>query len=158
MTTRDVMAGKRVLLAEDDDSARRAMGTVLRALGLDVLETSDGGRMLVALGAHYQRERSPQELDLIVTDLNMPVIGGLDVFKGLRAAGWTVPVLIVTGNDSDEVRGVAARLDAVVLAKPIDLQEFERAVLALLSRPRRPALARPASAPPARVSTAGRTK
>src|SRR5512138_1818467 len=91
---------KRVLLAEDDDSARRVMADVLRAMGLDVLETRDGGRTLVAIASHYKDGRTPDDLDLVVTDVQMPFVSGLELFKGLRAAGWTAPVIVVTGYDT----------------------------------------------------------
>lgn len=126
------LRGRRVLLAEDDDGARTAMTRTLAGMGLDVIETTDGGRMLVAIAAHYKDGRSPEQVDLIVTDVCMPVIGGLELFKGLRAAGWMTPVVVVTGHDAGDLRETVARLDAVLLPKPLDLDAFEHVVRGLL--------------------------
>jgi CheY-like chemotaxis protein len=127
------IAGKRVLLAEDDASARRALAKAMRDMGLDVLEVDDGGRMLVAVTAHYKSGHTPAELDLIVTDVQMPVFSGIDVFKGLRQARWRTPVIVMTAYpDSKEVRDAVNLLDAVLLAKPLDLDAFEELVRDLL--------------------------
>jgi CheY-like chemotaxis protein len=134
---RSALRGKRVLLAEDDEAARKIMASALRDMGAEVIETADGGRMLVAIAAYYKDGRSPTDLDLIVTDVRMPVVGGLDVFQSLRAAGWTTPVIVVTGYESREVRDAAQRLGAVVLPKPIDLAELEQTAGALVEQPRR---------------------
>ncbi|HEY8029355.1 MAG TPA: response regulator, partial [Gaiellaceae bacterium] len=68
--------------------------------------------------------RSPGDLDLIVTDLDMPVVSGLDVFQGLRSAHWKTPLIVVTGYDTPEVADRVARLDAALLPKPLDLGLF----------------------------------
>jgi CheY-like chemotaxis protein len=67
-------------------------------------------------------------LDLIVTDVNMPIMSGLDAFEGLRAAHWKTPVVIVTASDTPRVRQIAERYGAAVLLKPLDLDVFERTV------------------------------
>jgi DNA-binding response OmpR family regulator len=126
------LSGRRILLAEDDESARHAVAHALRALGADVIETSDGGRMLVAITSQYKDGRTPQELDLIIADVRMPVVSGIDVFKGLRAAAWRTPVIIVTAYDTPEVRDVVDRFGAVLLLKPFELEDLERAVEGLL--------------------------
>lgn len=130
------IVGRRVLLAEDDADARHVMAGVLRAMGLEVLEVADGGRMLVAIAGQYKNGHSPEEVDLVITDVCMPVVRGLDVFKGMRAAGWKTPVIIVTGFDTEEVDAVAASFDALVLTKPLDLDRFEHEVRNVLARPR----------------------
>jgi CheY-like chemotaxis protein len=123
---------KRVLLAEDDDSARRALAKSLRGLDLDVVEVVDGGRLLVAVASHYKGERHPEDVDLVITDVRMPVCSGLDVFKGIRAAHWKTPVIIMTAYETKEVRDVVATLGAVLLHKPLDLDVFESTVVRLL--------------------------
>jgi CheY-like chemotaxis protein len=126
-------AGRRALLAEDDPSARRVLARFLREMGFEVTEVEDGGRMLVAITSHYRTGRSPDDLDLIVTDVSMPVMSGTDAFKGIRAAHWKTPVIVVTGSDSPEVRDVAERLGATILRKPLDLDVFEATVRELVS-------------------------
>jgi len=132
------LVGKRVLLAEDDAGTRWIMAKALRSMGLDVVETPDGGRMLVAVTAHYRDGRSPEDLDLVVTDVNMPVVGGLDVFMAMRAARWKTPIIVVTGHATPEVRRSVDRLGAVLLVKPLDLAVFEATVRTLLGVPAPP--------------------
>lgn len=132
------LAGKRILLAEDDESSRRALARAFKLLGAEVIETADGGRLLVAITSQYKNGHTPAEIDLIVTDVRMPVMSGLDVFKGVRAAAWRTPVVIVTSYDTPEVRDVVGRLGAVLLLKPLDLDELEAVVQRLLlTAPRR---------------------
>ena len=126
------LAGRRVLLAEDDEITRKVMANILRQMGLDVMETSDGGRMLVAVAGQYKDGHSPYDLDLIVTDVNMPVVSGIDIFKGLRAAHWKTPVIVVTGYASPKVLEAIAIHGAVLMQKPLDLEEFEGEVRRLL--------------------------
>lgn len=123
----------KVLLAEDDDDARKVLGTVLRAMGHDVVDVSDGGRMLVALTSLYRDGRSPTDLHLVITDVRMPVTSGIDVFKALRTARWKTPVIVMTAFDSPDVRDAVDRYRAVLLVKPIDLDELERVVTELLA-------------------------
>ncbi len=129
---RSPLAGKRVLLAEDDASSRRIVAGVLREMGLDVIETEDGGRMLVAITSQYKDEDGPDALDLIVTDVQMPIASGLDIFARLRSARWKTPVIVITGHDAPDVRAEVRALGAVLLTKPLDLAELERTVHELL--------------------------
>lgn len=133
--------GKRALLAEDDDSSRRVLAASLRAMGFDVNEAADGGRMLVAITSHYKDGRKPRDLDLIVTDVRMPVMSGLEAFKGLRAAHWTTPVIVLTAYETPEAREVVDRFGAVLLLKPLDLDVFETTVRELVRQ--RPLAASP---------------
>jgi DNA-binding response OmpR family regulator len=126
--------GRRALLAEDDASARRVLARSLRDMGFDVTEVEDGGRMLVAITSHYKDGRTPDDLDLIVTDVNMPIMSGTDAFKGLRAAHWRTPIIVVTGDETAQVRDIVDRLGATVLFKPLDLDVFEATVRELVAR------------------------
>lgn len=126
------LAGRRVLLAEDDAASRRLLARCLRQMNLDVIEAADGGRMLVEITSLYKDGHTPRELDLIVTDVRMPVMSGLEAFKGVRAAHWRTPVIIVTAYETTEVRDTVDRFGATLLVKPIDLDEFESHVRRLL--------------------------
>lgn len=130
--------GKRVLLAEDDDDARKVLAAVLGDLGFDVVQVADGGRMLVALTSLYREGRSPDELDLVITDVHMPVASGIDLFKALRAAHWKTPVIVMTAFDSARIREAVARHGARLLIKPLDLDALEETIRELMGRPRRP--------------------
>lgn len=139
------IAGKRVLLAEDEPSARAILAKVLRKMGLDVIETGDGGRLLVAITSYDKDGRTPDDLDLVITDVRMPVMSGLEIFKDLRAAHWTLPVIVMTAHESAEVSDAVLRYGAALLIKPLDLDVLESLVTRMLQRPRVIAVAPPAS-------------
>jgi FixJ family two-component response regulator len=63
----------------------------------------------------------------------MPVCSGLSVFEALRAARWTVPVIIISGRDNPIVRSAAAKFGAIFMLKPIDLLAFQRTAQRLIS-------------------------
>jgi DNA-binding NtrC family response regulator len=130
------IAGKRVLLAEDDVSARTVIAKVLRAMGLEVIEIHDGGRLLVAVTSYYKDGRSPDDLDLVITDVRMPVMSGLEIFKGLRVAHWKLPVIVMTAFETAEVTDAIARYGAVLLIKPLDLEALESLVRRMLTEAR----------------------
>jgi len=90
----------------------------------------------VSVASQYNEDRTPDGVDLVVTDIRMPVCSGLDIFKGIRAAHWTAPVILMTAYASPEVEKAAQNLNATLLHKPLDLDAFEQKVLELLSRPR----------------------
>jgi CheY-like chemotaxis protein len=122
-----------VLLAEDDEAARSILARALRELGMVVEELVDGGRLLVSVASQYRDGHTPEDVDLIVSDVNMPVCSGLQVFRGVRAAHWLTPVLLMTAYPTAEVRDTATQLGARLLVKPFDLDAFEQAVLELVA-------------------------
>jgi len=121
------MSGERILVVEDE----RAIASMLRrGLALDgyTVTVAEGGK--AALDA--VRDRSP---DLVVLDLMLPDLDGLEVARRLRAAGEHMPVLMLTARDgvSDRVRGLDAGADDY-LVKPFALDELLARVRALLRR------------------------
>jgi DNA-binding response OmpR family regulator len=141
MTTRalrrKVHEPARVLVAEDDQEMRDTLVELLRADGYDVQAAADGGRMLVELtrGPKYSYE----SVDLIVSDVSMPVCSGMQIVETLRAAHCLVPVILITGSHDERMQMHAARVGAVLLLKPFALTELSAAVVDLLARPERPA-------------------
>ncbi len=127
----------RVLLAEDDEPTRIVLAEALRSMGLSVVDVADGGRMLVSVATRY-REPAEPDVDLIVTDVRMPVCSGLDIVEALRAAKWRTPVIFVTGHATPWVLEMAERLGATVMLKPLDLESFEKKVRDLLTVSRTP--------------------
>jgi DNA-binding response OmpR family regulator len=123
----------RVLLAEDDADGLEMLSTALRCAGFEVETVADGGRLLVALAAHYRPGSARRRPDLIVTDVIMPVCSGLSVFEALRAAHWKTPVIVISGVDSPAVRSSTAFFGATFLRKPIDLVMFLRTAQRLIA-------------------------
>lgn len=122
-----------MILAEDNNDLRVLLTQVLGALGTEVEAVADGGRFLVCIASHYEEGRKPMPVDLIVTDIGMPVCSGFEILDAIRAAGWKTPVIIMTGHQTPTVSARATRLGATLLIKPLDLLTFESTVVALLA-------------------------
>ncbi|MBB5790544.1 response regulator [Jiangella mangrovi] len=110
------MSGPRVLVVDDVPALTRALAINLRARGWDVVTAADGRGALTAAA-----ERHP---DVVVLDLGLPDISGLEVIAGLR--GWTtVPIIVLSArqDSSDKVRALDAGADDYV-TKPFDMDEL----------------------------------
>jgi len=117
----------RILLVEDEPALARGLADNFRDEGYDTRVVSRGDRVAAAL-----REARP---DLIVLDIMLPGRSGLDVLRDLRAAGDTVPVLMLTakGDVVDRVVGLELGADDY-LPKPFAVRELLARVRALLRR------------------------
>ena len=128
-------AAPRILLAEDDNAMRALVATTLRDDGYEVTEVRDGGGLLVHLADKYMSCRHPwASFDLIISDIRMPVCGGLRIVEALRRAGWPTPMVLMTAFGDEHIRAQAADLRAVLLDKPFDLDDLRRVVVRLLIR------------------------
>jgi two-component system response regulator MprA len=118
-----------VLIVEDDAPVRRMLERSLGAEGFDVRSAADGGTALAMI------ERSTP--DLVVLDVAMPGLSGLDVCRRLRERGMTGGVLMLTARDAveDRVRGLEAGADDYVV-KPFAIDEVAARLRALLRRGR----------------------
>ena len=119
----------RVLVVDDEPAVREALERALKLAGYEVELAADGEEALVRLGLE------PGAADLLVLDVLMPRLDGLEVCRRLRRAGNTVPVLMLTARDDvdDRVAGLDAGADDYVV-KPFALEELFARVRALLRR------------------------
>ena len=117
----------RLLLAEDDPLLGDGLTVGLRQAGYAVDWVKDGVAADLAL--------SSEPFDLLVLDLGLPRLTGMEVLRRLRARGQTLPVLILTAKDGtgDKVAGLDAGADDYLI-KPIDLDELAARVRALARR------------------------
>ena len=137
------LAGLRVLLAEDGPDNQRLVTFHLRRVGA-IVEVVENG--LQALDLLLPQLGEPTEVanlagfDLLVTDLQMPVLDGLNLVRRLRQAGSRLPILALTAHamGGDEQRCLAAGCDAYV-PKPIDRQLLLTAIGKAISRRQSPA-------------------
>lgn len=117
----------RVLLAEDDRGVRESLERALRYEGFEVVTAADGRQAL-----DRARSESP---DLLVLDVMMPELDGLEVSRRLRSGGSRLPILMLTARSevSDRVAGLEAGADDY-LVKPFALDELLARMRALLRR------------------------
>jgi len=118
----------RILIAEDDQVLADGLLRTLRHAGAAVDHVASGSEADAALMTKH-------EFDLLILDLGLPRLHGLEVLKRLRGRGSALPVLILTAADSVEerVRGLDLGADDY-MAKPFALQELEARVRALVRR------------------------
>jgi two-component system OmpR family response regulator len=118
---------QRVLVVDDEPSIVDAVATCLRYEGFEVDEASTGRGALAAVA-----DRRP---DLIVLDVMLPDLDGLEVTRRIRAEGATVPVLFLTARDAleDKLAGLAVGGDDYV-TKPFALAEIVARVRVILKR------------------------
>jgi DNA-binding response OmpR family regulator len=135
LRSRDASRPARILVADDDADFRGILADGLRDDGYDVVEENDGGRLLVRITAIYTFGATVDPIDLIISDVRMPVCSGLDILTGLRNAHWSTPVILMTGFDDDELRASAAHLGAAVLRKPFPASDLRKTVRELLLPP-----------------------
>jgi DNA-binding response OmpR family regulator len=118
---------KRILVAEDQADIRNLLVLNLRSAGYDVSEVADG---LAALASESERSN-----DLLVLDLMMPGMDGLELCKTLRARGCSTPILMLTAKSTELDRVLGLELGADdYLTKPFSLAELLARVKALLRR------------------------
>jgi CheY-like chemotaxis protein len=109
----------RVLLVEDDDDNRELMAEVLAAAGFEVVSAASGRDGL--------RRLSERSVDVIVTDVGMPGMGGLELASAARRVAPSVPIIVVTGWAEREDIASAPEVTAV-LVKPVDPDVLAQAV------------------------------
>lgn len=118
---------KRILVAEDQTDIRNLLVLNLRSAGYEVTDVADG---LAALAAETARNH-----DLLILDLMMPGLDGLELCKTLRARGSSTPILMLTAKSTELDRVLGLELGADdYLTKPFSLAELLARVKALLRR------------------------
>ncbi len=118
---------KRILIAEDQSDIRNLLVLNLRNAGYEVTDVADG---LAALASEIEKNN-----DLLVLDLMMPGLDGLEVCKTLRARGCNTPILMLTAKSTELDRVLGLELGADdYLTKPFSLAELLARVKALLRR------------------------
>ncbi|WP_307827805.1 response regulator transcription factor [Nocardioides sp. SYSU D00038] len=121
----------RILVVDDEPDIRDSLAGGLAFEGYDVRTAADGGAALGCIA-----ESVP---DLVVLDVGMPYVGGLEVCRRIRSRAIDVPVLLLTARDGtdDRVLGLDAGADDY-LVKPFALEELLARLRALLRRRRGP--------------------
>lgn len=116
-----------ILVTEDDANIRRLIKEHLMIEGYRVLESKDGADALHVMEHHH--------IDLLITDVMMPSMNGLELTRDLRGAGYEFPILMITALEtlSDKKQGFSSGGDDYMV-KPVDMEEMALRVAALLRR------------------------
>jgi DNA-binding response OmpR family regulator len=124
-----------ILLVDDEDSVQKLLTYPLEREGFRVLQARDGQEAL----SKFQADR----VDLVVLDVMLPKLDGLEVCKQLRAQS-TVPIIMLTARDDelDKVLGLELGADDYI-TKPFSIREFRSRVRALLRRAAAPRVVTP---------------
>ena len=108
-----------VLLVEDDQAVRRAVGRILAELGYAVIEASNGAEAL------HELEKESCPVDLVISDVVMPKMGGLELLARARQTLPEIPFLFSTGYADGTLRDQLCRQTSVsFIAKPFRMEEI----------------------------------
>lgn len=128
----------RILVVEDEDLIRETISLALEEEGYEVLAVADGR---AALEIVHNTPQTPREdeatVDLIVLDLMLPGVNGLDFCRLIRREGYNLPILILSakGSETDRVVGLEVGADDY-LTKPFGIRELIARCRAMLRRHR----------------------
>ena len=125
--SKDALA--RVLVVDDDSNIRRSLTRILRSQGFEVVEAENGHAALAAI------EHGP--LDLVILDIRMPGIDGVETFRLIRERLPQVPGIFMTAYSSSSRAEIADKLGGIeVLAKPLQVDLLlELAKAAIVNAP-----------------------
>jgi CheY-like chemotaxis protein len=129
------MSGRRVLVVDDDPAQVETVSEYLTEVytGQDwTIDTATNGPEALTKAFSHRP-------DVVILDINMPGMSGVEVLKLLRAADPSIAVIMLTGNDDSRVAGEALASGASAYApKPLNLQYLEHLIGAALSNRRAP--------------------
>ncbi len=121
------MSGDRLLIVDDDDAFRAALASAMEARGFDVTPVPSGSAALASLASH--------ECGLVLLDLKMPDMSGIDVLDRIRERFPGVEVILLTGHGTIDTAVAATRRGAFhFLTKPCSPDEVEVTLLKALER------------------------
>ena len=124
----------RILLAEDDEAMRELLAGVLRRDGFDVLLAESGDQLLQRVTAQVLRRTDRRGVDLIISDVRMPMFSGIEVLEALRRCDWSVPCILISAFADEALCAEAERLGAMLFAKPFELDDLRLAAAHLVGR------------------------
>ena len=125
MHTKDTPGKGRILIVDDEESIRKALRLTLSKAGYDVVEADNGATGIEAIGA----DDNPLMVDVIICDIRMPKINGLEAIAFFRQQYPSVPVLVLTGYPDLQLATGLLRQGVVdYLVKPADKDALIAAV------------------------------
>ncbi|CAN5735447.1 response regulator [soil metagenome] len=114
-----------IVLAEDHAELRSLLTSALEGSGYDVVPVGTGAHLLGAIARLRGEGRVPT---LVISDVRMPTLGGIEAARTLRATGDRVPLILMTAYGDTWTRRQAESVDAMLLDKPVRIAVFRDAV------------------------------
>ena len=111
-----------ILVAEDDDGVRQLIRAALERVGHTVLETANGREAIAMLS------RDDVAVDLLVSDVNMPDVGGLELLAFARTRRPGLPAILASGTNRWELPPDRLNGEVTLLEKPFSIADLARAV------------------------------
>src|SRR5262249_19742702 len=108
-----------VLVVDDDSGIRKLVSTILEMSGHQVLTASNGLEGLMVYSSYHSR------LDLVITDIDMPQMNGVELVSRIRAIDPRTNIIVMSGRPLDDLPGLE---DCVKLPKPFQLEELRTIV------------------------------
>jgi len=116
----------RIFVAEDDDEMRLLLYEAFAYDGYDVVDLSSGRELFNLLQRAIDLKIEP---DIVVSDIRMPGMTGLEVLNCIREQGFKLPVILITAFGDEETLNAASKLGATaVFNKPFDIDDLRMAV------------------------------
>ena len=126
-----------ILLAEDDVEMRKTLSSVLRANGYQVVECSDGLDLLKMFASQLHQTHAPG-YSLLISDIRMPGLSGLEILEGFRGKKGFPPVILITAFGDEETHAKARESGAIaVLDKPFEVEDLLAMVARTVGQPAR---------------------
>lgn len=114
--------GKRVLVVDDDDPARQTIARMLEAGGFSVVQAASGPEALERLAT------GGKDIDIVLSDVTMPGMTGIDLSYQIRTLYPDMPFAIVSGDVSDLERSIIGRSAVPFIKKPFRAESLYSAV------------------------------
>lgn len=115
----------KLLYVEDNEAAREATQIILEEFFAEITVAVDGLDGLEQFKNNYDSDKDSSSFELIITDINMPKMNGLDMIENIKKINDTIPVLVFSAENESEsfIRSIKLDVDGYLL-KPIDLSQF----------------------------------
>ena len=126
--TMEIGSGKTVLVVDDHATTRQTIARMLEAGGFTVEQASSGSEALERLAVN------PDAIDMVLSDVTMPGMSGIDLSYQIRERYPTIPVAIVSGDVSELERSIIGRADVPFIKKPFHAESLFSAVKEAIQR------------------------
>lgn len=118
----------KILIVDDDKTTRRLLSLYLKRKGYETVTAENGLEAMEKVGT--------EDINLIVTDLNMPYMDGIELTKTLKSSSWSsIPIIMVTteADEEEKKKGREAGIDDY-LVKPANAEQIHESIKKILKR------------------------